>query len=232
MHVTRTLVDGDIHLWQVDMGDAGWDRLLAVLSADEHEKAERFRTRELQQHYRRCRVALRTLLGEYAVQDAADIDLRYGEFGKPEMADQKLHFNLSHSGNRAIIGIALHPMGVDLEYMDRAGMDIAELLDLVCHPVEQAELARLDEPQRSSVFYRMWTQKEAYCKALGVGLQNSLPSLRFNDSSATGTALVIDERSVYPSPFFVHNLTFMAGYAASVCVPFADARVRVFAAMP
>src|SRR2546430_17039453 len=91
--------DRDLHLWQIDVADTGWDRGSDVLSLDEWEKADRFRTHKLRLYYRRCRSALRVLLSRYCPQNPADIQFHYGEFGQPELDTRRFSFNLFHIEN-------------------------------------------------------------------------------------------------------------------------------------
>lgn len=218
----------DVHVWQVDLDDAAWDAHFRLLSGDEREKAGSFRTRELQDHYRRCRSALRMLLADHAGRPAASLQFQYNRFGKPMLADQPWHFNLSHSGKLALIAVSRHPVGVDLEALDKPGINVDELAEWVCHPNEKAALARLPTAERRMLFYRLWTQKEAYCKALGIGLLRAFPALRMDTLPAQSIAKVVDEHADSTSAFFVYDVPTLAGYAASVCIPSAEARISPF----
>jgi 4'-phosphopantetheinyl transferase len=229
MSLAGSLEHGEVHLWQMNPGDTAWDAFAAVLSDDEHEKAMRYRTLLLQQTTRRCRSALRLVLGLYANQPAVSLHFSYGQFGKPELLHRRLRFNLSHSGDHALMAISQHSVGVDLEFMGRqANAELSGLIDLVCHPEEKANLALLPETEKAAMFYRLWTQKEAYCKMLGVGLQQSLDRLRFRATAVPSVFQVCDEESEQLSASFVHNLCLLDGYAASLCLPLADARIGWF----
>jgi 4'-phosphopantetheinyl transferase len=193
---------------------------------DEREKAGRFRTLKLRQYYRRCRSALRLLLGRYSGQRPASIKFRYREFGKPEVDDPKWHFNLSHSENLALIAISLHPVGIDLEFINSLEIDPG-LVDIVCHSSEKTALELLPVDERCRLFYELLTKKEAYCKALGVGLQHPLCALRFDVFSQ-----VCDEHIDDAPLLFAYSIPSVAGYAASVCMPLADARIYLFKSEP
>jgi 4'-phosphopantetheinyl transferase len=219
----------DVHVWQVGLDDDTADSLFNVLSHDEQCRAERFATRELQLHYRRCRSALRTILSRYTGQPAAGLCFEYNRFGKPALADQAWHFNVSHSGVQARIAIARQCVGIDIEALDKPGIDIDELAQWVCHPLEKTALERLPESERRRQFYRLWTQKEAYCKALGIGLQRALSDLYLDSIPALHVARVIDGHVGSTLTFFVHELPVMAGYTASLCIASTDARITTFA---
>lgn len=232
MRVAEAIADGHIHVWRVDMDDPAWDALVQILPLDELEKAARFRTPALQQRYRRCRIALRRLLAQYAGRHPADITFHYGRFGKPELPGQRWHFNLSHSNRLALIAISPDPIGVDLECMEQPRIAIDELIGSVCHPDEQRLLHSLDPAERHAAFYQLWTQKEAYCKALGVGLQLTLSTLRFEGHAPWPVSRVVDETVARDPPFFVRSIAAIPGYAACICTPSYDAQVRFDDAVP
>jgi len=225
------LHDRDVDVWQVDIADACWDAFSDVLTLDETEKTDRFRTLKSRQYYRRFRSALRVLLARYSGQNAADIRLRYGEFGKPELANQQLHFNVSHSGNLGVIAISLHPVGIDLELMSPLDVE-SGMIDVVSHPVEKPLFERLSVSERCRLFYKLFTRKEAYCKALGVGLQRPLCSVWVAASPSSIGSQVHDEYSDNISPFFVYDICSTIGCAVSVCLPFSDARISLLKLEP
>jgi 4'-phosphopantetheinyl transferase len=230
MGLAGSLQDGEVHIWKMQLSSPKWDKFSSVLSADEYEKASRYRTPQLQKNYSRCRSALRQILSLYTNQEAAALNFRYGKFGKPELLEQPPHFNVSHSGDHALIAISRQLVGVDLEFTGKTNTDLAGLIDFVCHPMEIVALARLPEAEKSAMFYQLWTQKEAYCKILGVGLQQSLKALHFDATANPSVFQVCVEDNHQSAPFFVHNLTLLNGYAASVCLSLATASIDLFEA--
>src|SRR5258708_27232070 len=98
-----------------------------------------------------------------------------GSKGKPRLAESELGaFNLSHSGGLALFGFAeTGEIGIDVEQIH----PLADLLDIAQRffcPAETAELISLPANQREHAFFRCWTRKEAYIKALGEGLSMTL----------------------------------------------------------
>jgi 4'-phosphopantetheinyl transferase len=65
-------------------------------------------------------------------------------------------------------------------------------------------LSAASPPQRLDLFYRFWSRKEAYIKALGQGLSLPLPELD----------LALDT----PQEWTLQDLTTEPGYAAAVAV--------------
>jgi 4'-phosphopantetheinyl transferase len=230
MNMLGSLKDNDAHVWRVLLDDAKWDDYTAVLNNAEREKAARYRTTTLQQHYRRCRSALRVILARYINVAAADLNFHLAEHGKPELPGHRIGFNVSHSGDYALVALAKHELGVDLEIAGKERSDLQGLIDMVCHPNEQTVLAQLPDADKAAQFYRLWTQKEAYCKMLGLGLYQSLPALYFKPAVGNHIWQAYADDHVPPAPSFLYQLDAPAGYAASLCVPLAAAQITYFAA--
>ena len=146
-----------------------------TLSADEHERADRFHFERDRVAFRAGRSWLRTVLAGYLDVAPAGVRFGYGPHGKPRLGNAPdLRFNLAHSGGWAALAVARdRDVGIDIEAM----RPIAERVErLVFTPGEIAALNRLPADGRRAGFYDAWTRKEAYLKALGSGLAVPLQS--------------------------------------------------------
>jgi 4'-phosphopantetheinyl transferase len=121
------------------------------------------------------RALLRTLLGRYFQRQPHLLRFQYGLHGKPTVEDGgDLHFNLSHSGEKALLGVTRDgEIGVDLEEV-RPRDHLEELARRFFAPEEVAELARVAPADRQLAFFLCWTRKEAFLKAGGEGLARPL----------------------------------------------------------
>ncbi len=178
-------LDGDtVHIFSFDL-DAHDRPAWSYLSADERERARRFHFEIDHDRYCQGRSQLRTILGYYAQRAPNLIAFRYGTQDKPALVDPfGLHFNLAHSGNLAVLAVARFALGVDVE-LPRPGFADDEIAERFFAPREVAELRRLAPEQQEAAFFRCWTRKEAYLKALGGGL--SIPLDDFTVTFATAT---------------------------------------------
>ncbi len=79
------------------------------------------------------------------------------------------HFSLSHSGGRALVGLAMAPIGVDIQRMPSART--AEVCTRLLHPGERTELDGLPPGRRGAAFGQLWARKESYLKGIGTGLE-------------------------------------------------------------
>jgi phosphopantetheinyl transferase len=101
----------------------------------------------------------------------------------------RLYLSSASRDGLAAVAVAILPVGVDVERVDRDG----DLPWNVLHPAEAAALRDLPEPERADLFARLWSCKEAYLKALGVGLHRE--SRSFAVRTDDGRAAKIDDGS-------------------------------------
>ncbi|MBG6886130.1 MULTISPECIES: 4'-phosphopantetheinyl transferase family protein [Pseudomonas aeruginosa group] len=114
---------------------------------------------------------LREVLARYLECEPARITLGRWPHGKPELADpghSALHFNLSHSQGWLVLAVSASPVGVDVEA--HQPRDVQELCRRFFSVGEQRALSRTVHSRRLAHFYRLWTLKEAWAKATGVGI--------------------------------------------------------------
>ena len=117
------LADAAVDVWHADLAAAvarGDGR--AALSDDERERAARFARPEDGERWAAGRGILRALLAAYTGADSRELRFEAGPHGKPRLAgEERLRFNLSHSGDVALYAIALErEVGVDVELPRRA----------------------------------------------------------------------------------------------------------------
>ena len=175
------LAPGEIHLWSIRLDPPAErvERLGRCLSADEWERANRFRFEQHRRQYVVGRGALRTQLAAYLGTRPELIRFTYGPRGKPFLAPPLdaggLHFNLSNSHELALAGFVLgREIGVDVEHL-RSMPDCEQISERFFSASEREVLRRLPAPKEEA-FFNCWTRKEAYLKAVGEGLAAPLDS--------------------------------------------------------
>jgi 4'-phosphopantetheinyl transferase len=130
--------------------------------------------------------AVRGLLAAYLDRRMADVRIEHGAYGKPQIADAALEFNLSHSGGALLLGLSRdRAVGVDLETAQRKTRPVAELARRWFAPAETAALEVLPADRQQAAFLRLWTAKEALVKAQGSGIGAGLHQAVF-DPAADG----------------------------------------------
>ena len=99
-----------------------------------------------------------------------------GEQGKPYLPDRPdVHFSLSHSGTWVLCALSDAELGCDVEGPRRFDPALARHF---FHPDETAWLFSLPPREQDAAFLRLWTLKESYLKAVGLGLSLPLDAFR------------------------------------------------------
>jgi 4'-phosphopantetheinyl transferase len=219
-------------VWVVDLairpGDL--DRCGAVLDGAERLRADRFLRPADRARFVASHAALRLILADALGVLPAAVEIAVGPNGKPELAgaaEGVLQFNLSHSGERALIGLARDtPIGVDVE----AVRPMSDALRIARGHFAADEVSALAKAPRSMVerrFFGLWTRKEAVVKALGSGL--SLPLDRFSVSVPPDVPRLLravgDESWDLDGPWTLMDLDCGAFHVATAAVQAAEAAV-------
>ena len=174
---------GEIQLWRIPLaGQPGEEnQLQKILSPGELDQAGRYRFAHLQRRFIIRRAVLRQLLAARLATSPLAVRLELGVHGKPIVSGQAdggdLRFNCSHSGDWALVALARGiELGVDLE-QHRPMTDAADVAKKFFTTAEINELNQLPSALKTAGFFNCWTRKEAFIKALGLGL--SYPLNRF-----------------------------------------------------
>jgi 4'-phosphopantetheinyl transferase len=166
--------DVTVHLVDVAPGKPHQAEILATLSADERARAARFHSLEDRLRFGLTRAALRLLLARGTGSAPAAVAFTTAAGGKPALSGNGPHFNVSHSGSYALVGISRQrPIGVDIEKA-RELDDLLAIAEACFSPGEYRRLAALPPGERTRSFFAIWTGKEAVSKALGSGIDASL----------------------------------------------------------
>ncbi len=156
------------------------DRWVGLLDASEQARASRFRNRADRAAYVAAHALLRLMLSEALGGDPRAWAFETGPAGKPALAAVHrrpwLHFNISHTRSLVACAIAGVPVGVDVEASDG---DLPSAVAACFAPGERAMLAKAADAAYRTMFFRLWTLKEAYLKATGEGLSGRLDSPAF-----------------------------------------------------
>jgi 4'-phosphopantetheinyl transferase len=221
----RNLKVNEVHLWRLDLQAkaCGVEKSKLILSSDEKTRAARYHREIDRQYFITVRATLRQILGSYLNADPGALTFAYSSKEKPSLdgaeASSGIEFNVSHSGNMALLAFARQrDIGVDVEQI-RRDFDTGQIAARFFSAAEQRQLAALPEEQRSEAFFLCWTRKEAYIKATGKGL--SLPLHEFDVSLAPKEQNAL--LATRPDPqermkWVMQDLAVPEEYAAAICV--------------
>ncbi len=221
-----------VHVWQISTAapSPGLERLAGILSPDERDRAARFHFERDRRSFSVCRALLRKFLACYTRTDAVQIRFSYGPNGKPELEHPRLpelRFNVSHSGELALLAFALgRDVGVDVEFMRE--LDFAALAETSFSRAERVTVLARPPVSRARLFYRYWTCKEACIKADGRGL--SVPLDGFSIETVAGEPhwrrATVQAPNALPEGMRVRVLGARPGYAAAIAAVGPDWDVR------
>lgn len=175
--------DADIDIWVLPHD--GMTQFLdaqELLSADERAHAERIRHETHRVRFIAVRVLLRRALSQRVDGVVAAADWRFvnNRFGKPELAAGQANcsFSITHAEGFSVIAVAANStIGIDAERVDAE-----RVKHLPVDLLSQNEKSGLDASSarnRYGDFFRLWTLKEAYTKALGLGMSLDFSKLDF-----------------------------------------------------
>jgi len=215
-----------IDLWCTYISRIGDDSLLsrydALLGAEERARQARFRFAKDQRRHLVTRALARTVLSRYAAVRPEDWTFSAGPHGRPAISGPQpappLEFNISHCADLVLLGVTTgRTLGVDAEDPEARAADI-EGLDRYFAPEERAALLALPPGERRRRFFELWTLKESYIKARGMGLAIRLDAFRFQLTGERGLTLHMrPDLGDSPDRWRVWQLVLRPDYLAAVC---------------
>lgn len=149
------------------------DPFRLLLSAEEKARADRFLFAKDRQAFTVSHGVTRQILADKLGTRPETLRFETNEHGKPHLVGRDVSFNLSHSGDYGLLAVNevdTRPCGIDIEQTNRA-IKIQDIAPRYFSPAEQSELYALPADQQTEAFFKLWTRKEAYIKACGLGLK-------------------------------------------------------------
>jgi 4'-phosphopantetheinyl transferase len=162
----------EIRTATLDVNEAEVARLSKLLDEAERARAARFRFARDHRRFVVRRGRLREWLGEQVGERPERLAFSTGPHDKPALAHGP-HFSLSHSAEWMMAAFADVDIGCDIERIDDA-IEWRPLADHLFAPAERAALAGFTEPGGRIAFFDCWARKEAFIKAIGLGLSHPL----------------------------------------------------------
>lgn len=204
--ISYELSPNHVHIWRISLdSESVVTQCRNMLSSEEQERSDRFIFEKHRRRFIFAHYALRKILSHYLYLPPEHIEFEVLSHGKPQLIQKQnphqLEFNLSHSGETALVGLRTEKMiGIDIEYhRDREFLGIAEH---VFSEKECVSLCAMNEVQQVQAFFHIWVQKEAFIKAVGQGL--SYPLKDFSVSPLP-PATLLESLHEAKSDWFLHS---------------------------
>lgn len=221
--MTNSALSGlQIDLWLLDIRKATpelFSAAEAMMSDHEQARAQKFLRGK--QEFIASRWLIRRLLAYYTNIPPKDLEFEYTPKGKPALANSSISFSLSHSGHWALLAVGTQKwLGVDIESR-RTARDLHGIAQSFFHPNEFQRLNVLPEENQADYFYKLWTLKEAFFKALGSGISAGLEKACFTFSEENIDVDIAPDldtggASTLPSEWQFYHTTHEHGAQAAV----------------
>jgi len=140
--------------------------------------------------------------------DKKDIIIEKSPMGKPFLKNSKnIDFNITHSGNWVACAIDTNNIGIDIEQIKDINLtDFEEILST-------EETDYINGSQEN--FYQIWTLKESYIKALGVGVYKPLSSFTIQPYDIHYAKVF--QNDSYEKQWHFYNFNLDENHACSIC---------------
>lgn len=183
------LDNSQVHLWLAFSAEADdaqlHERYRALMTPEERARGDRFYFERDRSRYRVTRALVRSVLSRYAPMIApADWRFEASAYGQPLIANphpeaQRLSFNLTHTHDLIVLAVTQgRAVGVDTENITRGAL--LDVADRFFAPSECEHLRALPIDAQPRRFFELWTLKESYIKARGMGLSIPLHKFAFD----------------------------------------------------
>ncbi|MBQ6180219.1 MAG: 4'-phosphopantetheinyl transferase superfamily protein [Ruminococcus sp.] len=121
---------------------------------------------------------LRECLRPYGIDYNEDTPLSRGKMGKPSLADRPdIHFNLSHANGVTACIVSDRECGIDCEGVRPFRQNV---IRKVLSDREKLVFEAAPPEEKDLLFFRFWTLKEAYVKAIGTGISFPMNEAEFS----------------------------------------------------
>ncbi len=194
------LNSGEVHLWLTFCAEAQdsmlAERYRALMTLAERAQCDRFHFARDRHRYLVTRALVRTVLSRYAHVTPADWRFEATPHGRPVIVNEDdgartLSFNLTHTSDLIALAVTRgRAIGVDAENIDRGAM--LDVADRYFAPSECQGLRALPAGDQPLRFFELWTLKESYIKARGMGLSIALDRFSFDLREAGKVSLSIE----------------------------------------
>jgi len=197
------------------------DRYRAVISEAEKKKVDRYIFEKDQHACLVTRALLRFVLSAYTREDPESFEFVENDFGKPRLkpgcSDMPINFNLSHSSKVTAIALVLDTeIGLDVENHSRK-IDLG-IADRFFSTSESEHLGKCPEIERQSVFFDLWTLKESYIKARGMGLSIGLDKFGFKMDHSNISIQFHESLNDFPERWQFFKFSPIQTYTAAISV--------------
>jgi 4'-phosphopantetheinyl transferase len=191
------LAADQVHVWLAfcsDADDAGLhERYRALMTPEERARGDRFHFERDRARHRVTRALVRSTLSRYAPVAPQEWRFEATPHGRPRIMNpeapaQSLSFNLTHTSDLVVLAVTRgRALGVDTENISRGAL--LDVADRFFAKSECEHLRALPAEAQARRFFELWTLKESYIKARGIGISLGLGRFAFDLRDPNGVSL-------------------------------------------
>jgi 4'-phosphopantetheinyl transferase len=225
------LAPDEVHVVRLPLAvGAPLEWMWAVLDEDERRRASRFVREDDRRRFVVAHGFTRLVLGRFLRHRPESLRFDRSSHGKPSLAVPacSLQFSLAHSGELGLLAVSSQRhVGVDVE--QQRPLEALNLSRRFFSDNEHEMLRSLPSEEQLPAFYRCWTRKESFIKALGVGLSFPLAGFEVGMDTSGGDLL----RACPAAPdeatrWKIESLPIDDGYQAALTAEGKDWRVLLW----
>jgi len=173
-----------IDLWSVSVEqftDSKQEQANMLLTAQEQIKIASYKNNNAKKTALISRALCRLVLSQYIDCPPQAHQFIRNKHGKPSLANnsKQLTFNISHNDKLVVIAVCVNDqIGCDIESPERQ-VSIEPITRRYFSEQEHSMLMAKQGESQKQAFFKIWTLKEAFVKATGIGISLGLDSFYF-----------------------------------------------------
>ena len=165
-----------VHIWQFfhnqNSQKEPWIFYPTILDKEELKRAKNYIYQKDRTRFIKDRRNLKKILSQYINCNPSDVKILYQQNGKPHITDDKIEFNVSHSGDLSVYAFSTgRKIGIDIEEI-REIINIDLIMKYFYTKKESDQINGKKGLQRMNEFLKIWTQKEAVVKMFEMGISH------------------------------------------------------------
>lgn len=195
----QTLKPGQVDVWRMALraSEKRYRYLHDLLDEREQKRAAAFIRDDDRNQWVVAHGRMRLILAMYDGRTAKAIPLVQKRGKKPFIEDSKVKFSLSHTNGYALLAVTnTGEVGIDIEFK-RENVKIERTCRSTFSDREKADILEVDGAARVDRFYRCWTRKEAFIKAIGLGFSYDTKSFTLTVKENEAARFVEFDRKDY-----------------------------------
>lgn len=222
--ISQTTKQDFVHLYLVNLKELKGkiNDFSKILSGEEQDYTKEYLVEKAKTNFILSQGILRFLLSFYLEINPRNIFIRRDKHGKPYIygkAGKNFFFNKSHSGDFAFYGFTdVSPIGVDIE-IHRTLENFEAISEKVMTERELLEMNKFSQKEKNDFFFKYWSCKESYSKAIGLGLYKDFKNIELYISPKKNLVKVLSiDQQKLKNATTIRILSPIKNYAFAYCL--------------